>query len=227
MTKLIDLTGKRFGRLVVLCRKGSQRGRVTWKCQCDCGNIAIVQGRHLVSGLTQSCGCLFRERASESNKKHGLSKSRIYGVLESMKTRCYNPDSKNYKHYGGRGIKICPEWLGDNGSENFIKWAYENGYDENAKHGKCTIERIDVNGDYEPSNCRWASMKEQSYNKRNNVILEYKGERLTLKEASEKYGINPHLIYSRLNNNWSVEDALQIPPRMARRRPKKLSHDKL
>lgn len=169
--KFKDISGQRFGLLVAqkpIKVRTSKRTRIKWECKCDCGNIAVVTGSNLASGHTKSCGCLNSKMTSERNKVimvvHGGINDRLYEVWGSMKKRCNNPNDKSYKNYGGRGIKVCKEW-----NENYLsfkKWAYKNGYDENAPHGECTIDRINVNGNYEPNNCRWISNAEQQKNKR-------------------------------------------------------------
>ena len=163
-----DHTGERFGRLTVISRaddyiapNGSKH--VCWLCLCDCGNKTVVDVTQLVGGHTKSCGCLRDE--TKSNLRHGGRYDRLYGVLHNMIDRCYNSKGSTFKYYGGRGIKICDEWRHD--YAKFKQWAMESGYDPNAPFGECTIDRIDVNGDYEPSNCRWVSMAVQSKNKRN------------------------------------------------------------
>lgn len=161
-----DLVGKRFGRLLVieeLPERGTDR-RIIYRCLCDCGNVTNVTAADLRSGHTRSCGCLMRETSKATLTTHGESKTRLYTVWSGMKGRCNRPSSKSYKNYGGRGIKVCPEW--EESFEAFATWAYENGYDETAKRGDCTIDRVDVNGDYEPSNCRWVDMKIQARNTR-------------------------------------------------------------
>ena len=163
--KLLDMTGQRFGRLVVLERaENGHRGKVYWQCRCDCGKETSVRGDHLRYGFVRSCGCYNSEVTTSSHTTHGSYHSRLYKVYRTMLARCNNPKNTNYRNYGGRGISVCEEWRSDFSA--FRDWAIANGYDEMAEFGVCTIDRIDVNGNYEPNNCRWVSMAEQSKNKR-------------------------------------------------------------
>lgn len=167
--KLIDLTGKRFGRLTVIergedyiLRTGQRTPR--WVCVCDCGKVTLVRGTHLKSGSSTSCGCLREERAIQSLTTHNHRHHRLYGVLCNIKNRCYNENVKCFKNYGGRGISMCEEWR--NNFESFFNWAMSSGYDPDAPFMQCTIDRIDVDGNYEPDNCRWVDAKTQNNNTR-------------------------------------------------------------
>lgn len=154
------MTGQRYGRLVVLGYAGTRNHReAQWLCKCDCGEKTIVTRSNLKNGNTMSCGCYGRERKSQANKTHGETGTRLYRIWKAMHTRCYNTRAYGYKYYGGRGIRISDEWR--DSFESFRDWALANGYRDDL-----TIDRIDTNGNYEPSNCCWATMAEQNKNKR-------------------------------------------------------------
>lgn len=169
MGKLIDLTGQKYGRLTVIERAGrtAHGEHAKWVCLCECGNVTTVIGKNLRNGNTTSCGCAHKEQMSQigkANRTHGKSHTRLHKVWAGMIGRCYNPRKPYYKWYGGRGITVCDEWRND--FQSFYDWAMANGYDPDAPRWDCTIDRIDVDGNYEPSNCRWVTMAEQNKNKR-------------------------------------------------------------
>jgi len=168
-----DLTGQRFGRLTVLKFAGrkpsGKQFKTMWLCKCDCGNVKTIASGELGNGTTQSCGCLHKEFIGNLNKSHGLSgnNKRLYKIWKEMRYRCNNPTNKSYERYGGRGIKVCDEW--NNNFVSFYKWSIENGYREDvAESGRnrLSLDRIDNDGDYEPSNCRWTTDHIQVLNKR-------------------------------------------------------------
>lgn len=208
--QLKDITGQKFGRLTVIKRVGRNKQRqATWLCQCECGNQITVVGCYLRGKRVMSCGCLRKDNLLKSITKHNKSRDKIYKVFTGMKARCYNKNSIEYKNYGARGIKICEEWL--NNFLNFYDWAIANGYDENAEHGKCTIDRIDVNGDYCPNNCRFVSNLIQQRNKRNNRFIEYKGIKLCVSDWEKRLNFSQGTIKTRIKNGWSIKQIIETP----------------
>ncbi len=208
MSKCEDLTGQQFGRLTVIKRaENDKNGSTQWLCQCNCSNKTkkVIRGSALRNGLTQSCGCLHTEMLANRNRTHNLSKSKLYKIWYAMKNRCYYSKDKCYNRYGGRGITVCDEWLHD--FQAFYDWAMANGYADSL-----TIDRIDVNGNYEPSNCRWITNKEQQYNKCNNHLITYNGKTQTVKQWSIELEIEYGTLLSRLNRgHWTVEKAFTTP----------------
>lgn len=201
--KTKDLTGREYGRLKVLQRAENRAGRVCWRCLCECGTIKDIPAKTLLNGTTQSCGCLQKERASEANGKHRMRKTRLYEIWYGIKRRCEDQNRKAYKDYGGRGITVCPEWR--NRFETFRDWALASGYQDDL-----TIDRIDNDGNYEPGNCRWATMKEQQNNRRNNRSLTMNGETHTESEWARITGIKVATISARLKYGWTIEKALTV-----------------
>lgn len=175
--------GKRFGKLTVVERAGRDKdGRFLWKCACDCGGVKYTITANLNSGRVRSCGCLHYEEASKRMKemraRKGKRDKRLSTIWLNMKARCFNPKNAGYKNYGERGITVCDEWK--ESFENFYNWAINNGYEKTL-----SIDRIDPNGNYEPSNCRWTTMKVQQNNRTNNHIEEMNGESHTIAEWIE------------------------------------------
>lgn len=185
--KLEDFTGQRFGRLVVIERAETTHVSTRWKCKCDCGNECIVLAQNLKKGHTISCGCYRKEIIPKQKFIHGYRHTRIYAVYGKIKDRCNNPNNPRFKDYGGRGIKMCEEWL--NNPKAFCDWAYANGYREDAPYGECTIDRIDNFKGYSPENCRIVSLIVQANNQRGNRLISHNGETKTLTEWARTLNI--------------------------------------
>ena len=198
---MIDLTNQKFGRLTAK-RKGEHRyGHITWVCECDCGKEVSVVANSLRRNLSKSCGCLNREIISAA-KKHGMYGTPIYAAWHHMKQRCLNPKDKRYSAYGGRGIKVCERWLDcQNFMEDMLP-SYRDGL---------TIERKDVNGNYQPDNCCWITLSEQGHNRRSSIFIEYKGERLNLAQWAKRFNIHPDTFSRRIREAWSFEEAISTP----------------
>ena len=210
-----DLTGQRFGRLLVVSRaENSASGKPRWNCICDCGNAFIASGNALKSGYTKSCGCYNREVSTKNHYRHGGHNDRLYGVWNMMKQRCGNRNNRFYKNYGGRGITICDEWKDD--YESFKLWSMENGYDPTATRGECTIDRIDNDKGYCPENCRWTNKRVQANNCRTNRWLTYKGRTKTVSQWAKETGICASTIIYRDNHGWPVEKTLSVSPLIGR-----------
>lgn len=202
MGKAMNLENQRFGRAIVLKRVENKGRYVRWLCKCDCGNEFIALTTHLRNGSVKSCGCLRKEIAINKSKtintKHGKHKTRLYKIWAAIKGRCFNKNNCAYKNYGARGITICDEWL--NNYPAFEKWANANGYNETL-----TIDRIDVNGNYCPNNCRWATKREQQNNRRNCHYITYKGETKTIAEWARTLHISHKRIEGRISRGWPIE----------------------
>lgn len=209
-----EMIGKKYGRLLVqsyevITIKG--RKRTYMFCRCDCGSEIKARSDSLLSGKIVSCGCKKKEQAREQakvlkiiNRKHGKAGTRIYKIWVGMKSRCYCKKGGSYKHYGAKGIKVCDEWK--TSFDNFLEWSKKNGYADNL-----TIDRIDSQGNYEPSNCRWVSNLEQQNNKCNNRYITYKGITKTATQWSREKGFRDGVLISRLKAGWSIDKALNTP----------------
>ena len=207
MGKFIDLTGQKFGRLTVRELFGrNKHHQIIWNCVCDCGNTKKVNGGPLRSGVIKSCGCYNREQSKKANTTHGQLKNRsmssIYNCWHGMIQRCTNPKCKTYKHYGGRGIKVCERW-----------YKFENFYEDMGERPPgMTLDRKDNDGDYCKENCRWITQEEQRNNMRSNVWIEHNGERKTRTQWARSLNINVSTLRARLNSpNWSIGRALNTP----------------
>lgn len=214
--------GDRFGRLVVISgpirvasptKSRPNRTVPKYQCRCDCGTVTSVGQFELASDNTRSCGCLRSEKASAGasarNLRHGLlatgtKRPPEYSVWRCIKRRCHDPANQDYPRYGGRGIVVCDRWRW-----SFVAFYRDMGQRPSRAH---QIERVDNDGPYSPDNCRWATVKEQSVNRRTTVFLSHNGERLTQTEWAERTGIKASTICYRLKAGWSVADALTKPP---------------
>lgn len=208
MAGFIDLCGKRFGRLTVCAREHVTPKRTHWKCTCDCGGIAVVDGTRLKSGSTKSCGCLVKEISREQglrNRQHGMSKTPEYKIWCGMKDRCYNEDNPDFTNYGGRGIVVWYSWL-----KSFPNFYADLGPRPSPTH---TLDRIDNSGPYQPDNCRWATPVEQANNKRNNNLHLYNGELVSLSQIAQLTGIPQPTLWSRLNRmELTIDEAIAWVP---------------
>lgn len=193
-----NLLGKKFGRWLVI-GKIKENKKLLWLCQCECGNIGKVNSFSLLQGKSKSCGCLQKEITKKRLTTHNQTNKRIYNIYYNIKQRCYNKKEKRYKDYGGRGITICDEWLGDNGFVNFYNWSIKNGYQDDL-----TIDRIDNNGNYEPSNCRWTNLETQTNNKRNTIYFEFFGIKKSLKQWINFMGWNYKTYYARYSRGYET-----------------------
>ena len=202
MPKRIDLTGQRCGRLMVIAAAPPLNGNTRELCRCDCGNEVTVSRSNLRAGRTASCGCVRTEGSKASNTTHGMSGTRIFKRWTSMRNRCSNPNDEHWPFYGGRGIRVCERWQ-----------RFENFYaDMGDPPAGTTLDRIDVDGDYEPSNCRWANSTEQARNRRNTPTLTYGGETLSYAEWAARMGVSVQTIHGRVKGGWTVEQTLGITP---------------
>lgn len=203
---LNNLIGKKFGRLIVLERSNDKGRRVKWLCSCDCGGTKEVVSDQLMSGKTKSCGCLKKEAIASVNFSHGMAKSREYKSWSHAKARCNNPNDAKYPLYGARGISMCSEW--ESSFERFLT-------DMGCAPVTATLDRIDVNGNYEPSNCRWATVKQQANNTRANIVVSAFGFTGTLKQTAEHFGVDYKMIHARITRGMCIESAIKMPIKKA------------
>lgn len=202
MGKFEDLTGKTFNRLTVIKRAEIEKKEVYYLCKCTCGNEKIIRGKDLKYNKIKSCGCLKKEKTTERNTKHGLRHTRIYRIWLLMKNRCLNSKYYLFKNYGGRGITVCNEWKND--FVKFYDWSMANGYKEDL-----SIDRINVNGNYEPSNCRWTTKLQQQRNTTRLRKITYKNETHCISEWADILGLEYNTLYYRFRRNNYSEDVLK------------------
>ena len=204
MSKKINMIGKKFNRLTVVCEYGrDKQGRCRYLCRCDCGNEKVIFGGHLRSGRIKSCGCYAREVASAVNTKYAKEDKILYTTWIGMRQRCNNKNVKLYYRYGGRGISICEEW---DDYLKFFHWAIENGYEKGKQ-----LDRINNDGNYEPLNCRWVTRTENNNNKSNVKQYEIKGITHTLTEWCQINNVRRNTVKARLSRGWDIEKALFTP----------------
>lgn len=189
--KLEDITGRKYGKLVVERYVERRNNLHYWLCKCECGNVKVLPQTVLKNGHTQSCGCLL---GNNQYGKHGKRETRLYNIWHTMKCRCTSEKRKDYKNYGGRGICVCDEWA--NSFLAFYEWSMNNGYSELK-----TIDRIDINGDYKPSNCRWASTQEQVRNRRNTIYVQENGTKIPLIVFCEQNNLDYRKEYRKFKCN--------------------------
>lgn len=201
--KALELSGKQFGRWTVI-EKISNTKPVKWACRCECGTTKEVYAQALTRGTSRSCGCYRKEFLSDLKTVHTKKPTKLYNVWNTMRRRCDNKNVKSFSDYGGRGIKVCAEW--NESFETFRDWAFESGYKEGLE-----IDRIDVDGNYSPDNCRWVSRQINANNKRNNHRITINGETKTLGEWCKEYGINRKTVQSRISYGWKEDESLFIP----------------
>lgn len=187
-----DLTGNKYYKLEVISQSETLNKNARWLCRCDCGKETIVEGAKLRKSEIKSCGCSKLEFYVQAMTDHGLSNTRLFNIWAKMRQRCYSPNFIDYPRYGARGIQICEEW---NDFQTFYDWANNNGYNE-----LLTIDRKDNDGNYSPLNCKWATMTEQSNNRRSNKHLTIDGETKTIAEWSRHSGVKYETMRSRISS---------------------------
>lgn len=204
--KIKDISGKKFDRLTAIKMVYVKDYKAYWLFKCDCGKEITRSGVVVSSGGTKSCGCLHKEKSSlngKNNKTHGYSQTRLYDTYRQMLRRCLNPSCKDYKNYGGRGISVYKKWMN---IKTFFQWAIKSGYKDDL-----TIERIDVNKGYCPSNCGWVRNEVQAHNTRKVKTITYMGETNVLSYFAGKYGISVYTLIGRYNRGWNVDRMFSLP----------------
>lgn len=201
MANALDLSGQRFGYLTAIERDGSLYGKAAWRCRCDCGEMKTLASTDLRTERVKSCGCRRNEMIGNGTRSHGQSGSDLYGIWNHIKNRVTNESSEDYPNYGGRGISMDPEWYG-----SFETFAKDVGDRPSPLY---SIDRKDVDGDYEPGNVKWSTKTEQQRNKRNNVIVSYQGQDILLIELAEKTRLSYSSLYYRIvTNGESAEESV-------------------
>lgn len=222
--KLLDISNRRFGRLTAVSLIGRRNGQTLWRCVCQCGRVVVTRSCRLTSGETKSCGCFAREQTSLRGRKqiqtsgavlqhgrliHGKWGSAEYRTWKGIVQRCTNPINPAYVWYGGRGIRVCKKW------RSFAGFYADMGDRPSPKH---SIDRINVNGHYAPSNCRWATASVQSHNRRNTITVRYRGKKMKLSDAMAlaKCGVTRQTVIARISDGFTVRDALESPARFSK-----------
>lgn len=201
-----DISKQTFNKLTAVnFEYRDDKMRHYWRFRCECGRELIIRKGSVTSGNTKMCKECANIQLSKNKTTHGMSKTRIYKEWAGMIQRCTNPKNTSYERYGAKGVTVCDEWLDD--FMNFYNWAMANGYRDDL-----TIDRIDNEKGYSPDNCRWATEKEQAYNKKSNRNLTYKGKTMTMAEWAKVIGISSSSLFGRMKRGWSVEKALSTPP---------------
>lgn len=203
-----NLKGQRFGRLTVIERVNdtydtSGRRYITWKCLCSCGKETLATTNNL-HGKTTSCGCYLKEVAGKHTLKHGYRKTRLYSIYNSMKQRCNNPNASGYKNYGGRGIMVCAEWNKPDGLKDFAEWALSNGYTDSL-----SLERKDVNGNYEPDNCCWIPKNQQAKNTRRTVRVIFNGSTMIMSDFAKLIKVDHRVVSRALKEGMTAEEIVE------------------
>lgn len=203
MGTFIDLTGRRFDRLTVLSRGPNKGVKAVWLCRCDCGQLALAHGHDLRLGKHRSCGCLHRERTTTHGDSTAANNYRSpeYRAWLAMKARCYNPRTRRFDRYGGRGIAVCDRWR-----DSFAAFLADMGRKPTPSH---SVDRIDNDGNYEPANCRWATRAEQQRNNNRTHHLTHQGRTMCLQDWADELGIQPTTLRGRIAAGWPIERALQ------------------